>query len=128
MENLAFEPGPQGVRVVCLRTTANTDSNAILGPADAMKVPQEKMIGMLANLNFLKSPAVVADKTRTLLAITPTDDLSASEKYLAISFVIGACHHIDRVLRYDHSGCRFALKSRRSPTASSCPNPPPTMT
>jgi hypothetical protein len=29
------------------------------------------------------------------------------EKYLAISFVIGVCHHIDHVLRYDHSGWPF---------------------
>ena len=29
------------------------------------------------------------------------------EKYLAISFVIGICHHIDHVLRYDHSGWPF---------------------
>jgi len=29
LENLAFELGPQGVRVVCLRITANVDSHAI---------------------------------------------------------------------------------------------------
>ena len=29
MENLAFEVSPDGVRVVCVRTTANTDSRAI---------------------------------------------------------------------------------------------------
>ena len=29
------------------------------------------------------------------------------EKYLAIGFVIGVCHHIDHVLRYDHSGWPF---------------------
>ena len=29
------------------------------------------------------------------------------EKYLAISFAIGVCHHIDHVLRYDHSGWPF---------------------
>ena len=29
------------------------------------------------------------------------------EKYLAISFFIGVCHHIDHVLRYDHSGWPF---------------------
>ncbi|MGA7622005.1 MAG: hypothetical protein WB630_02945 [Candidatus Acidiferrales bacterium] len=29
------------------------------------------------------------------------------EKYLATSFVLGICHHIDHVLRYDHSGWPF---------------------
>jgi len=29
------------------------------------------------------------------------------EKYLAISFFVGVCHHIDHVLRYDHSGWPF---------------------
>ena len=29
------------------------------------------------------------------------------EMYLAISFFIGVCHHIDHVLRYDHSGWPF---------------------
>ena len=29
------------------------------------------------------------------------------EKYLAASFVLGICHHVDHVLRYDHSGWPF---------------------
>ena len=64
MENLAFELGPKGVRVVCLRTTANTDSNAIRGTARAMNVPEDQLFAMLANLNFLKTPAKVSARPR----------------------------------------------------------------
>jgi len=61
MENLAFEIGPQGVRVLCLRMTANVDSNAIRATARAMKLSDKQMFDMLANLTFLKSPGRVAD-------------------------------------------------------------------
>lgn len=43
--------------MVCLRTTANTDSNAIRGTAHAMNVPEDQMFAVLADLNFLKTPA-----------------------------------------------------------------------
>src|SRR5262245_14298815 len=69
LENLAFELGPHGVRVVCLRTTANTDSNAIRGTARAMNVPEDQMFAMLANLNFLKAPAKVADTAKAAALI-----------------------------------------------------------
>jgi 3-oxoacyl-[acyl-carrier protein] reductase len=69
MENLAFELGPHGVRVVCLRTTANTDSNAIRGTARAMNVPEDQMFAMLANLNFLKVPAKVSDTAKAAALI-----------------------------------------------------------
>src|SRR5258708_29607945 len=36
MENLAFEVSPIGVRVVCLRTTANTDRRTIQHTMDAV--------------------------------------------------------------------------------------------
>ncbi len=69
LENLAFELGPKGVRVVCLRTTANTDSNAIRGTARAMNVPEDQMFAMLANLNFLKTPAKVSDTAKATVLI-----------------------------------------------------------
>jgi NAD(P)-dependent dehydrogenase (short-subunit alcohol dehydrogenase family) len=69
LENLAFELGPNRVRVVCLRTTANTDSNAIRGTARAMNVPEDQMFAMLANLNFLKTPATVSDTAKAAALI-----------------------------------------------------------
>src|SRR5260370_6832019 len=60
MENLAVEVGPVGVRSVCLRTTANTDSRAIQHTMDIlsskMNVPKDQMIARIANLNFLNIP------------------------------------------------------------------------
>jgi NAD(P)-dependent dehydrogenase (short-subunit alcohol dehydrogenase family) len=73
-ENLAIEVGPAGVRVVCLRTTANTDSRTIQHTMDAMAsrvgITKEQAIARLASLNFLKRPAGVADtaKAAVLLA------------------------------------------------------------
>jgi NAD(P)-dependent dehydrogenase (short-subunit alcohol dehydrogenase family) len=68
MENLAVEVGPVGVRSVCLRTTANTDSRAIQQTMDIlaskMNVPQDQMIARIANLNFLKVPASVSDTAK----------------------------------------------------------------
>lgn len=64
MENLAFEVGPKGVRVVCLRMTANVDSEAIRNTAHAMNVSEKEISAMLANLNFLKTPAKVADTAK----------------------------------------------------------------
>jgi len=70
LENLAFELGPQGVRVVCLRITANADSHAIRTTARAASVPEEQWSAGLANMNFLKTPMHVADtaKAATLIA------------------------------------------------------------
>jgi len=68
MENLALEVSPAGVRSVCLRTTANTDSRTIQQTMDIlpskMNAPREQMIARIANLNFLKIPASVADTAR----------------------------------------------------------------
>jgi 3-oxoacyl-[acyl-carrier protein] reductase len=65
MENLAVEVGAAGVRSVCLRTTANTDSRTIQETMDIlsskMNVPREQMIGRIASHNFLKIPASVCD-------------------------------------------------------------------
>jgi len=74
MESLALEVSPSGVRVVCLRTTANTDSRTIqqtLGAlAGKLNVTKDQMIDRMASLNFLKVPASVNDtaKTAVLLA------------------------------------------------------------
>lgn len=74
MENLAVEVGPVGVRSVCLRTTANTDSRTIQQTMDIlaskMNAPREQMIARIASFNFLKIPASVADtaKVATFLA------------------------------------------------------------
>jgi 3-oxoacyl-[acyl-carrier protein] reductase len=68
-ENLAVEVSPLGVRVVCLRTTANTDSRTIQQTLDAlaakMNVTKDQMIARMANLNFLKTPASISDTAKT---------------------------------------------------------------
>src|SRR5215471_10679303 len=68
MENLAFQIGPTGVRVVCLRTTANVDSEAIHQTVELlstrMQVPKDEMIAQIANLNFLRVPAKVSDTAK----------------------------------------------------------------
>ena len=69
MENLAFEVSPKGVRVVCLRMTANVDSDAIRNTARAMNVSDEQISEMLANLNFLKTPAKIADTAKAAAMI-----------------------------------------------------------
>src|SRR5262249_33877733 len=52
--NLALEVGPVGVRVVCLRSSAMTDSRTIQQTMEAMVsrmgVTKEQVIGRLANL------------------------------------------------------------------------------
>ena len=74
MENLAVEVSPVGVRVVCLRTTANTDSRTIQQTMDAMasnlNVTKDQIVARMTSLNFLKVPASVSDtaKAAALLA------------------------------------------------------------
>jgi len=67
-ENLAVEVSPAGVRSVCLRTTANTDSRAIQDTMDALasklNVTKDQLIGSIASLNFLKVPATVSDTAK----------------------------------------------------------------
>src|SRR5262245_60710599 len=73
-ENLAIEVEPSGVRVVCLRTTANADSRSIRETVDGIvsraNLTKEHAFGAIANLSFLKMPANVADtaKAAVLLA------------------------------------------------------------
>jgi 3-oxoacyl-[acyl-carrier protein] reductase len=73
-ENVAVEVGPAGVRVVCLRTTANIDSRTIQQTMDALisrvNITKDQAIARMANLNFLKVPASVSDtaKAAVLLA------------------------------------------------------------
>ena len=68
MENLAVEVSPAGVRAVCLRTTANTDSRTIQQTIEAlasrMSVTKEQMMARMANLNLLKIPASVVDTAK----------------------------------------------------------------
>jgi len=70
MENLAVEVSSQGVRSVCVRTTANVDSRAIEETMDAlasqMNVPRDQMTARIASMNFLKVPATVADTARAV--------------------------------------------------------------
>src|SRR5215470_462713 len=72
-ENLAVEVSPTGVRVVCLRTTANTDSRTILQTIDAlasrMKITKDQVIVQIANVNFLKVPASVSDTARAAVLL-----------------------------------------------------------
>jgi 3-oxoacyl-[acyl-carrier protein] reductase len=65
MENLAVELGPNGVRVVCLRTTVNIDTRTIQDTmgimADKMNMTKDQLVEMMASLNFLKIPATTVD-------------------------------------------------------------------
>jgi NAD(P)-dependent dehydrogenase (short-subunit alcohol dehydrogenase family) len=73
MENMAFEVSKDGVRVVCLRTTANIDSNQIQQLIEAASrggATREQIIAGIGSLNFQKTPATVSDtaKLAVLLA------------------------------------------------------------
>ena len=74
MENLAFEISVNGVRAVCLRTTANVDTKAIQDTlplmAKELKMTKEEVIKGIGDANFLKSPATTTDtaKLAVLLA------------------------------------------------------------
>jgi NAD(P)-dependent dehydrogenase (short-subunit alcohol dehydrogenase family) len=68
MENLAVELSPSGVRVVCLRTTANTDSRTIRETiralASRMNVSEQQVTAQIATANLLKVPASVSDTAK----------------------------------------------------------------
>ena len=72
-ENLAIEVSPAGVRVVCIRTTANTDSRSIQQTMDALagklKITKDQAIASIAELNFLKVPATVADTANAAVLV-----------------------------------------------------------
>ena len=69
-ENLAFEMGPFSVRVVCLRTTANTDTVVIQQTAELIAEMQnrskDQVLTDLANLNFLRTKMSVKDTAHAL--------------------------------------------------------------
>ena len=70
-ENLAVEVSLAGVRVVCLRMTADDDSRTIQETVDAlalrMNVPNDEMLKRVASLNFLKAPASIVDTAAAFL-------------------------------------------------------------
>jgi NAD(P)-dependent dehydrogenase (short-subunit alcohol dehydrogenase family) len=67
-ENLAVELSPAGVRVVCLRTTANMDSRTIQQTMEMLasktNMTRQQMMATMANLNFLKVPASTSDTAK----------------------------------------------------------------
>jgi 3-oxoacyl-[acyl-carrier protein] reductase len=67
-ENLAVEISPSGVRVLCLRTTANVDSRSIRQTmeilARATGATAEQMTARIANFNFLRTPASIRDTAK----------------------------------------------------------------
>jgi NAD(P)-dependent dehydrogenase (short-subunit alcohol dehydrogenase family) len=69
-ENLAVEISPVGVRVVCLRTTANVDSRTIQQTMDTMasrmNVTKDEIVSRMASLNFLKVPAMTSDTAKAV--------------------------------------------------------------
>jgi NAD(P)-dependent dehydrogenase (short-subunit alcohol dehydrogenase family) len=72
-ENLAFEMSPLGVRVVCLRTLANTDSRSIQDTmellASRLPVTKEQAIAQIAQSSLLKSPATVQDTANAAVLV-----------------------------------------------------------
>jgi 3-oxoacyl-[acyl-carrier protein] reductase len=72
-ENLAIEVGSAGVRVVCLRTTANADSRTIQQTTEALagklNATKDQMIASMAGLNFLKVPANTSDTAKAAVLI-----------------------------------------------------------
>jgi len=72
-ENLAFEVGPFGVRVVCVRTLANTDSRSIQDTMDflagQLNITKEQAIAHIAQSNLLKTPATVQDTANAAVLI-----------------------------------------------------------
>lgn len=71
--NLAFEVSPFGVRVVCLRTTANIDSRSIQDTteivASQLNITKDQAMAQIGRQNFLKVPATVADTANAAVLI-----------------------------------------------------------
>jgi NAD(P)-dependent dehydrogenase (short-subunit alcohol dehydrogenase family) len=71
--NLAFEVSPLGVRVVCLRTVANVDSQSIRGTvgflAAKLNIPTDQAMAQVTQQNFLKVPATVQDTANAAVLI-----------------------------------------------------------
>jgi 3-oxoacyl-[acyl-carrier protein] reductase len=72
-QNLAFEVSPFGVRVVCVRTTANIDSRSIHDTMEFMagrlKITTDQAKAQIANYNFLKVPATVQDTANAAVLV-----------------------------------------------------------
>jgi 3-oxoacyl-[acyl-carrier protein] reductase len=72
--HLAIELSLAGVRVVCLRTSANPDSRTI----------QDLTEGIAATMNITHDQAIVALADNTLLKVSPaTTDTAAAAAFLA---------------------------------------------
>ncbi len=71
--NLAFEISPFGVRVVCLRTLANTDSRSIQDTMDflagQLNITKDQAMAQIAQSNFLRIPATVQDTANAAVLI-----------------------------------------------------------
>jgi 3-oxoacyl-[acyl-carrier protein] reductase len=71
--NLAFEVSPFGVRVVCVRTTANVDSRSIQDTMEFMagrlNITTDQAKAQIANYNFLKVPATVQDTANAAVLV-----------------------------------------------------------
>jgi NAD(P)-dependent dehydrogenase (short-subunit alcohol dehydrogenase family) len=72
-ENLAIEVGPFGVRVVCVRTLGNADSRSIQDTtamvAGRLNISEEQAVMRLADSNWLKRLAGVADTARAAVLV-----------------------------------------------------------
>jgi NAD(P)-dependent dehydrogenase (short-subunit alcohol dehydrogenase family) len=72
-ENLALEVGPFGVRVVCVRTLANIDSRSIQDTMDILarqlNITRDQAVAQVAQSNFLKVAATVADTANAAVLI-----------------------------------------------------------
>jgi NAD(P)-dependent dehydrogenase (short-subunit alcohol dehydrogenase family) len=84
MANLAIELGEAGVRSVCLRTTANTDTRTIqtIMESIAQHSGQSKadVTAMLASYNFLKVPAVMNDTAKAIAFLASDDAPPSTER------------------------------------------------
>jgi len=72
-QNLALEVGPFGVRVVCVRTTANVDSRSIQDTTELIagqrNITKDQAMAQIAQYNFLKVPATVQDTANAAVLI-----------------------------------------------------------
>lgn len=72
-ENLAFEVSPFGVRVVCVRTLANTDSRSIQNTMDflvgQLNITKDQATVHIVQSSFLKVPATVRDAANVAVLI-----------------------------------------------------------
>jgi 3-oxoacyl-[acyl-carrier protein] reductase len=92
MENLAVQIGPAGVRTVCIRTTANTDSRSILDTmeraSEVTNLPVAELLAATANGNFLKVAATVADTARA--AVLASSDYARMMTGTVLNVTAGA--------------------------------------